>query len=53
MGGCSFGSVGLFLSMMDAFGMLGQSWDHVGLILGHFGLCWAILGHIGIILGSC
>ena len=55
--GCSFGSVGLFLSMMDAFGMLGQSWDHVGLLLGHFGLCWHHTGlmvmHFGIFWGLC
>ena len=28
-------------------------WDHIGLILGHFGLCWDILGNVGTILGSC
>ena len=33
--------------------LLGKSWDHIGLILGHFGLCWDILGHVGTILGSC
>ena len=32
---------------------LGKSWDHIGLILGHFGLCWDILGNVGTILGSC
>ena len=25
---------------------------HIGLVLGHFGLCWDILGHVGTILGS-
>ena len=33
--------------------LLGKSWDHIGLILGHFGLCWDILGNVGTILGSC
>ena len=33
--------------------LLGKSWDHIGFILGHFGLCWDILGHVGTILGSC
>ena len=33
--------------------LLGKSWDHIRLILGHFGLCWDILGHVGTILGSC
>ena len=30
--------------------MLAKSWDHIRLILGHFGLCWDILGHVGTIL---
>ena len=33
--------------------LLGKSWDHIGLILHHFGLCWAIVGYVGTILGSC
>ena len=34
--------------------LLGKSWDHIGLILGHFGLCWdiwAMWHHIGLMLG--
>ena len=33
--------------------LLGKSWDHIGLILGHFGLRWDILGNVGTLLGSC
>ena len=40
------GYVGTFWAMLD------KSWDHIGLVLGHFGLCWDILGHVGAILGS-
>ena len=31
--------------------LLGKSWDHIRLILGHFGLCWDILGYVGTVLG--
>ena len=49
---------GLMLSNFGAFcglcwPLLGKSWDHIGLILGNFGLCWDILGHVGTVLGSC
>ena len=35
------GYVGTFWAMLD------KSWDHIGLVLGHFGLCWDLLGHVG------
>ena len=59
--GC-WASVGIILGSCSAilwvfcgfcWPLLGKSWDHIGLILGHFGLCWDILGHVGTILGSC
>ena len=40
------GYVGTFWAMLD------KSWDHIGLVLSHFGLCWDILGHVGPMLGS-
>ena len=30
--------------------LLGKSWDQIRLILGHFGLCWDILGNVGTVL---
>ena len=38
--------------MVPAGPCKGQSWDQIELILGNFGLCWDILGHVGTILGS-
>ena len=40
------GYVGTFWAMLD------PCWDHIGLVLSHFGLCWDILGHVGPMLGS-
>ena len=50
LGSCS-AILGVFCGL--CWPLLGKSWDHIGLILGHFGLCWDILGHVGTILGSC
>jgi len=33
--------------------LLGKNWDHIGLILGHLGSSWAILGHFRICVGLC
>ena len=32
---------------------LGSYWVYFWTFLGHFGLCWGILGYVGTILGSC
>ena len=50
--------IGLMLSHFGVFFglcwlLLGKRRDHTGLILGHFWLCWAILGYVGTILRSC
>ena len=49
LGSCS-AILGVFCGL--CWPLLGKSWDHIGLILGHFGLCWDILGNVGTILGS-
>ena len=50
LGSCS-AILGVFCGL--CWPLLGKSWDYIELILGHFGLCWDILGHVGTILGSC
>ena len=57
-GGLCRHHIGLMLGHFGVFRglrlpLLGKSWDHIGLILHHFGLCWAIVGYVGTILGSC
>ena len=52
--GCSLAPLASFLPILVCVGLCwARSWDHTGLILDHFGLCWGILGYVGTILGSC
>ena len=50
--GCSLAPLASFLPMLCASGMLGQSWDHVGLMLGYLrGILWFVLAFVGQALG--